>query len=107
MKANVVTPLSKRMANYSQSWWLESIWKIYGRVVRVKIRRNSYDEQSYQEADLFDGNQWNTLVYWPIGPTFKDVSYAGAMRPAWQEIFDKAESALLVEVAMILREHKP
>lgn len=106
MKQCLAKPLEKRrLTNHSQSWWLESIWKIGNRVVRIKIRRNSYDEQSYQQADLFDGDQWNTLVYWPIGATFKDVSYAGKMRPEWEEIFVQAEFALIGEVKLFLENH--
>lgn len=32
------------------------------RRIRVRIKRDSYDMQSYAEAALFDGDKWNVIV---------------------------------------------
>ena len=58
--------ISTKVFNESQSWHFVQIVKMGGHKLRVTIRRNAYDEQSFARAARWDGVQWHTVVSDPI-----------------------------------------
>jgi len=73
-----MTEISERFWNSDQSWNFEKIVEHDGFKLRVLIRRNSYDEQSFLRGFALDPVhlQWNQLVHKPIlGSRCYDVSY--------------------------------
>jgi len=52
--------ISTRCWNMNQSWYYESIYKKKHKL-RVKIRRNAYDNQSFANVFRWDGNQWQLV----------------------------------------------
>lgn len=108
--------LNVKFYNHDQSWHHETLWKctihsedrtatwpprVYK--VKVEIRRNAYDDQSYQRAYAFDHTaaKWNLIVNSPIkGAACYDVSYV--CKDAKVALFHKDAEAVLKEVALIL-----
>lgn len=64
--------ISERCYNQDQSWYFERTVKVKNefneRSLRVTIRRNAYDNQSYARVDVWDTskNVWNRVVNAPI-----------------------------------------
>lgn len=61
--------ISEQFYRTNQSWNYESTARTpSGKVLRVEIRRNSYDDQSYVHGLVFDTihNKWNIIVSRPI-----------------------------------------
>ncbi len=99
--------LTETFWNGDQSWNYRAHWSLANRCLRVTIRRNSYDDQSYQNVELFDGDQWNHIVDEPIAASFKDVSYVELeLKPSKKEIFYKAEAEMLKTVTTIFTAHR-
>ena len=84
----IETIISERCYNQDQSWYYErtskfespaqSEWEwLWHRVkLKVNIRRNAYDHQSYARVHLWNGQQWNLLVDAPISECLcKDVDW--------------------------------
>lgn len=62
--------ISEQFYQANQSWNYELTSRIpSGHKLRVEIRRNAYDEQSYVHGLVFDTihNKWNVIVTRPIG----------------------------------------
>ncbi len=62
--------VSSRCYKQTQSWWFERILKFTSPVqsfkLRIVIRRNAFDFQSYGHVDMWDGNKWNNVIDVPI-----------------------------------------
>lgn len=70
--------ISERCHNKEQSWFYERIEKVDQSRLRVSIRRNAYDDQSYVRGYVFDpGNiKWNLIVDLPFqSAACKRVNY--------------------------------
>ncbi len=72
------------VSNSDQSWYFEQIARynvIYGleestHKLRVRIRREAYDAQSYAMVHRWDGNQWQEVIIQPISSCVcKKISY--------------------------------
>ena len=72
--------ISERCWNSEQSWhyektvsWLmNSAWH----KLRVCIRRNAYDHQSFARVERWNGEQWHQVTRCPIGEcSCREVSY--------------------------------
>lgn len=92
--------VNERIWNEKQSWYYESTLTISGRKIKIEIRRNAYDFQSWAIALLFDGNKWNQIAHIPH-PQMKcmHVSYVGN---ASVEDFREDTDALIKEVTMLI-----
>ena len=98
--------ISERTWNANQSWNYEWLGKAGSHSVRVVIRRNAYDDQSFAKVDRFDGSAWKTIVSKAI--TFcecVELSYTdkrkGATERATDLFIDDRES-LLREARLLL-----
>jgi hypothetical protein len=61
-----------------QSWYYHSVIKVNGQSLKVEIRRNAYDIQSYANVSRWDGKQWSIVWKKPINAcNCKSVSYLG------------------------------
>lgn len=59
-----------------QSWWYRKVVIIDSHKLRVNIRRNAYDEQSYANVERWDGTKWQVIHDLPITDcACKTVSY--------------------------------
>lgn len=59
--------ISERCYCQDQSWWYERIVKIpTNRKLKVEIRRNAYDVQSYAKVEIWSGTKWEEVVKVPI-----------------------------------------
>ena len=95
-----------KLWNSDQSWFFESLWKIEKRVVRIHIRRNAYNQQSYEQVYLFDGDKWNLIVNLPISQSFEKIHYTHKELSSSQEqIFYDTEKILIETISTILFNH--
>lgn len=58
--------ISTRSWKGSQSLNYEQVLSFAGRVLRVTIDRDAYDDQSSLVGSLFDGTKWNRVVSLPL-----------------------------------------
>lgn len=70
-KTNVeITVISTRVWKADQSWYFEHVVKFENQRqsvrLKVSIRRNAYDFQSYGRVYFWDGKQWNRIVDTPL-----------------------------------------
>ena len=87
----------------AQSWYHERLYNLEGARLKVSIRVNAYDFQSYARIQKFDGTKWQPLAdimhsLWPADA--KAVCYITQDVPACT--FTKLVHALLDEAQMIL-----
>ena len=61
-----MTEIDTRFYNKDQSWYFIRIVKWNNHKLKVVIRRNAYDHQSYAKCYKFDGKQWNVVNSMPI-----------------------------------------
>ena len=103
MKTEIVSEL---LYNRSQSWYYTYIEKNdYGKL-KVEIRRNAYDEQSYIHGFVFSPKdmQWNLLIDYPLShfPTIERISYVHMN--VQQEPFEIVRQKIVSELLTIIRE---
>jgi len=68
--------ISERCYNQNQSWNYERTVNVDGTKLRVQIRRNAYDMQSFARVHIWDGSNWNVVCSRPISEcTCKTISY--------------------------------
>jgi hypothetical protein len=110
--------ITREFANVNQSWELTAIYETpAGTRLRVHIRRNAYDSQSYGKVEAWSptGLQWNQVHYLShrqlevcarTGPMDREVVLY--VRPqldqAGIEAFAADESTLLTVAMQVLRE---
>ena len=62
------SPISTRVWKGSQSWEFEDILRLEdGQKLAIRIKRDSYDHQSYARVDRWDGAKWQLVVSNTIG----------------------------------------
>jgi hypothetical protein len=94
-------PAQRRLYGAGQSdVYLDSHWTLHGRKVRVSIRRNFYDSQSYARVAVFGDNlQWNHMA--ELSPaemqTFQRTS------TAMMRALDAAEPLFLADEASLIK----
>lgn len=95
--------ISQTLSNENQSWNYESIHNFMGKKVRIYIRRNAYDIQSFLSAEIFDKkeNKWNRLCSIPFkGAACTPVVYV--QNHVDIKLFEADEARLLTKAALIL-----
>lgn len=88
----------------NQSWHYQSLWKYGSERLRIDIRRNAYDDQSYARVDIWSrtDNRWNEIASRPF-PMMRCLGLSYAQRtPARAADFDGDRIALLSEARIIL-----
>lgn len=81
--------------NAHQSWCYEAITDHGGERLRVKIRRNAYDDQSSAICERWTGDEWKQVVSRPIehmactavSYTDKPVNHGTTSRTVEAELF--------------------
>jgi hypothetical protein len=58
--------ISMRTWKSDQSWNFQTIINFDGCKLKVEIRRNAYDNQSFARVKRWDGDQWNIVCSRPI-----------------------------------------
>jgi hypothetical protein len=71
--------ISERLYNSNQSWMYQLIVNIEGHKLRVSIKRNAYDFQSYAKIMRWDGHKWHFITSMPI-ETCKCAAVSYVMR---------------------------
>lgn len=105
IQSQIISNISTKFFNQGQSWNYERIVKCAVRgtpaSLKVVIRRNAYDEQSYGRTYLWDGHKWENVVDYPIGfLKCKSVSYV-AQKPS-EKLFEEDFETLLGDALLIL-----
>jgi len=68
--------ISERCWCANQSWNYEHLFTVEGNSLRVSIRRNAYDAQSYARVARFDGSKWQPVASRSIGEcSCRGISY--------------------------------
>lgn len=74
-----------------QSWYYFEVRKYAEDTVRVNIRRNVYDHQSYIHLDIWSNNGWNTFIQHPINPSpLQDAGYPHRDTAISADLYHKA-----------------
>lgn len=105
--------LESHLYGESQSVEYMAIWDADPGRVRVRIKRDSYDQQSYAAAELFDGEAWQRVAFLPrdemtvlgTGPGGRKIVHAylkGRDLESVRLFFETDESALLAQVELIV-----
>jgi len=95
------TKMTEKVWDANQSWYYQAVHKLYGRTLRVDIRRNAYDEQSWAKISLFDketGN-WNVIA---TNPHMKCLHISYVQKNIKANVFLSDEDILLKEAKMLL-----
>jgi len=77
----MITTISTRVFNQDQSWVFQRTVEIKARknakhTLRINIRRNAYDNQSYAKVERWNGTEWKNVVNAPITECeCKGISY--------------------------------
>lgn len=85
--------IDPKLYNHDQSWYYETLWELTkGNVlhkVKVEIRRNAYNFQSWGRAYFFSlaSMQWNTVAE-TAGPELKCLDLCYAMNDKLKAIKD-------------------
>lgn len=58
--------ISEKFFNQNQSWNFERIIKADSHKLKVTIRRNAYDNQSYANVERWSGTRWEFVYNEPI-----------------------------------------
>ena len=99
--------ITERFYNEHQSWIYEKVVKKGSLKLRVLIRRNSYDDQSYLRGYAFDAIhlQWNLLVDRPMkkeSAKCYEVSYVQPREKANLKSFQDDAMAVIGEMLQIV-----
>ena len=87
-----------------QSWNYRAIWTVRGKKVRVTIKVDSYDFQSYGRAEILSEtkDKWNVISSIP-GEQLATYQKIGAYdRDITAEAFKEDEQRLIAEIELIL-----
>lgn len=73
MKYELISKICNQTGNY---WDFTKIVIISGKKIKVKIKRDAYDEQSYAKVELWSNDKWNHVYNVPIVKCHsKNISY--------------------------------
>lgn len=61
-----IKQISERVYNQDQSWYYERTVSVGSHKLKIDIRRNAYDNQSYGRVHRWDGTKWQLVVEAPI-----------------------------------------
>lgn len=99
------TIISERVYNQNQSWYFEHTVLVNEGTtsfkLRVAIRRNAYDNQSYAHVDMWNGNEWKRVLGVPITECVcKSISYTDVAVTKTAFVIDS--NKLLLETCKIV-----
>jgi hypothetical protein len=90
--------IAEQCFEQNQSWMYIYVGEVDGVRLRVEIRRNAYDAQSYAKIDKWNGEIWNFVHSMPITSCYcKRISYV--MENVTKEDF-QADAMTLISVAL-------
>src|SRR5215472_3849800 len=117
LEAMVNTLISRDFANVSQSWELTGVYRTRtGTRLRVRIRRNAYNEQSFGKVEVWTPAGWSQVHYLShpqlevcahTGPEWGQVLVSYTEKPLSQagvEAFAADEASLLTVALQVLGE---
>lgn len=91
--------------NSQQSWYYESLHFLPGNIkIKIEIRRNAFDYQSYARASSFDGDKWNVIANIPH-PFMQCMGVKYNQTDVKAKDFYKDEEELLTQCEMITKTH--
>jgi hypothetical protein len=96
--------ISEQFYNLSQSWCYERIIAIDGAKLKVEIRRNAYDDQSYMRGYVLDSSvvKWNLVVNRPIkGSNCEPASYVQDRNKVDKSLFVADADSIIEELKVI------
>lgn len=101
--------MTQKAWHAEQSWYYEALWEASGEKLRLRIRRNTYDFQSYAIIEIYDPAQrkWNDLAAIPFA-NMASMAINAYTRPEDFERnhlirnFEADENTLLNEARMVL-----
>ncbi len=65
MKNTTITEIERIICTTSQATICRLIYKIKDKLIKVKIKRDSFDEQSYAKAWVWSGDKWQDVYSIP------------------------------------------
>jgi hypothetical protein len=97
-----VGAIRKRLWQDKQSWNYEAIYELNGNKVRVNIKRDAFDFQSYARAHVLDCKQWRPITRIPYPHMHTKASYVSDT--VTEENFTQDEKELIEEVSTLLQQ---
>lgn len=107
----MIKRLSEKLYSHDHSWNYETLWTLT-RVpaswkVKIEIRRNAYDGQSYGKAMVWSPERlcWNNVA-WTAGPSLKCLTLSYVQRVVTEQNKENLEADtrdLLFETCTVLR----
>ena len=97
--------ISQQFYKQNQSWHYENILDCDGKKLKVHIRRNAYDKQSYLHGYIFDpvASKWNLIVSRPIeGANCESVSYTDRKEVVNEGLFVEDSNSIIEELKEII-----
>lgn len=95
--------ISHQFYNADQSWNFEKIINVGKAKLRIHIRRNSANHQSFVRGYLFGNSQWNLIVDRPIETAAcKSVSYVNPEKTVKKELFELDFESVFFELIKII-----
>lgn len=74
-KADAPVVISDRVWNGSQSWYREVVETFRDHKLRLTVRCNAYDMQSYGRVERWDGTAWHEVHSIPGEQLKSEISY--------------------------------
>lgn len=93
--------ISEQSFNQCQSWNYHWTGKLGKKSVKVEIRRNAYDMQSYINGFVMKDDSWSKLIYRPITLSpVKEVSYVDKNPDI--KLFQNERDSVLEEISQLI-----
>jgi len=108
-----VNTIKEQCFKESQSWNYERIVKVptkevndkgfyVSKTIKVSLKRDAYDRQSFARVYLFDGIKWNFVYEEPLeNCVFKSISYV-SKSVTKEDFYSDAERILKVALEIIM-----
>lgn len=98
------TTITASIAVSGQSATAQKILNFVGRKIRLTVKSDSYRDQCYAEAALWDGNRWNEVYrIHPANMITKSSLAYGRQPPGW-DAFNEDLTDLFAVTAAIIQE---
>jgi hypothetical protein len=95
--------ISERFYNASHSWIYEKTLSSNRHKLKVVIRRNAYDDQSYARVSRWGGSKWEVVVNMPISECkCRTTSYVLSEARANKQLFRSDAERILVEAMKVI-----
>lgn len=74
--------------NSDQSWFAVETVKFQGHLLRITVRRNAYDAQSFAKTERWDGERWQEVDRLPITSLPKATQEVSYVQPKEKKVTD-------------------